>query len=145
MGGGNSADEGEFDRAVLEGMDSYRIATTMCPVLSRECRNLWLDAAICQVRWYVDLDTVFLRMDIVFGIASSDQDASVRKKNGFAVIQAGCIPTTISVRLLSSEKLLTDGSRVQDREPLVTWFTGIVEDRVVVGVICETESGNTLC
>lgn len=103
MGRGNSADEGEFDRAVLESLESYRIATTVCPILNRECRNLWLGPAICQVWWYVDLDTVFLRMDIVFRIASSDQDASVGKKNGFTVIQAGCVPTTISIRVISSE------------------------------------------
>jgi len=126
VGRGNSADEGESDRTVLGHLDRYREATTICPIMNRECRNLWLDAAIYQVRWYVDLDTVLLRMDLVLRIASSDQDATVGKENGFTVIQTG------------------DDSIAQDRESLETWLTGIVEERVEVGVVCETESGNTL-
>src|SRR5258706_4673947 len=104
VGRGNSADEGESDRTVLGHLDRYREATTMCPIMNRECRNLWLDAAIYQVRWYVDLDTVFLRMDLVLRIASSDQDATVGKENGFTVIHTGCIPTTISMKDIEVQK-----------------------------------------
>ena len=61
------------------------------------------------------------------------------------MIHTRCIPTTISVKQIGLEKILTNASIAQDREPLVTWLSGVVEDCIEVGVVCETESGNTLC
>lgn len=72
MGRGNSAKEGESNWATLVDIDRDGVGSTIYPVGIRQCRNFWLSAAVYQVWWEVDLNTVFLRVYIVLGIASAD-------------------------------------------------------------------------
>ena len=69
---GNSAEEGESNWAALVDIDRDGVSTAICPVGNRQRRNFWLGAAIYQIWWEVDLNTVFLWMHIVFGVASTD-------------------------------------------------------------------------
>jgi hypothetical protein len=72
MGRGNSAEEGESNWATLVDIDCYCKLTTISPGCDRWSRNFWLDTAIYQIRWVVDLDTIFLWMHVVFRITSTD-------------------------------------------------------------------------
>ena len=79
-----------------------------------------------EVRRDEDLDAVFLRVDVIFGVGAGDHDATVREKDGFGVVEA------------RDDGVGHGGDARTDR------LRRVVEERVEVGRGGEAEAGGAL-
>ena len=125
MGAGLGAQErhAQIGRAALRHCERDRRAIR--PVFIRD-GEIRLGEAGEQVRRHEDLDTVFLRINFIFGIRARDEDATVLEDKGFGMVEAG------------DDCICHDGDALTDR------LGRVVEEGVEVWGRGEAEAGLAL-
>ena len=85
MGAGFCAEEGNAQIGGTALCDGDGDGGAICPVFIRDVERRLREAG--EEIWRCeDLDAVFFRVDVVFGVGTGDHDAAVLEEDGFGVI-----------------------------------------------------------
>jgi len=81
VGERDSAKQGDLEtNSATCDSEGIHLAVSPIPIRNGEC---WASRVTHQVRWNEDLDTLFLVVDVVFGIGVGNNDTAITEKNSF--------------------------------------------------------------
>jgi hypothetical protein len=96
MGSGDCAHEGDSGSTTGWHVDGEAVRSTIAPITSStgSKRERWLGPSILHVIGRESFHPVFLRVEIVLGIGTSDHDRPVGQEDGFAMIHSSDVGST---------------------------------------------------
>jgi hypothetical protein len=119
MSSGDCAHEGDSGSASGWHVDGEAVRSTIAPITSStgSKRERWLGSSILHVIGRESLHPVFLRVEIVLGIGSSDHDRAVGQEDSLAMVHSGDIGSS------------------HHAHSGVEWLRWIIKNSLVVGIL----------